>query len=116
MLTGNGTTAGTAYTALLARGTNLRYFTPLGDQVSLKITGGGIIDDLLNGSGQGIKLSVVGEVPHRTVLIGQRQEVAERQRPCLSRLHDLGPGQVRRRAGEDVLPAVPARPVPVLTW
>ena len=70
MLTGNGTTAGTSYTALLARGTSLRYYTPSGDQVNLKITGGGIIDDLLDGSGQGIKLSVVGEVPHHTVLSG----------------------------------------------
>ncbi len=70
MLSGNGSTAGTDYNVELARGTNLHYYTPSGDQVSLKITGGGIIDDLLSGTGQGIKLSVVNEVPHHTVLSG----------------------------------------------
>ena len=69
-LSGNGSTPGTNYTAMLARGTNLRYYDPSGDQVSLKITGGGIIDDWLSGTGQGIKLSVVDEVPHHTVLSG----------------------------------------------
>ena len=43
--------------------------------MSLKITGGGIIDDLLSGSGQGVKLSVVGEVPHHTVLSGSVRKV-----------------------------------------
>ena len=75
MLAGDGSTAGTSYTAMLARGTSLKYSTPAGDQVSLKITGGGIIDDLLSGSGQGIKLSVVGEVPHHTVLSGSVRKV-----------------------------------------
>jgi uncharacterized repeat protein (TIGR01451 family) len=75
MLAGNGTTAGTSYTAMLARGTSLKYSTPAGDQVSLRITGGGFIDDLLSGSGQGIKLSVVGEVPHHTVLSGTVRKV-----------------------------------------
>ncbi len=70
MLAGNGITAGTSYTAMLARGTSLKYYTPAGDQVTFKITGGGILDDLLSGSGQGIKLAVVGEVPHHTVLSG----------------------------------------------
>ena len=53
VLAGDGTTAGTSYTAMLARGTSLKYFTPAGDQVSLKITGGGIIDDLLERLGPG---------------------------------------------------------------
>ena len=75
MLAGDGSTAGTSYIAMLARGTSLKYSTPSGDQVSLKITGGGIIDDLLSGSGQGITLSVVGEVPHRTVLSGSLRKV-----------------------------------------
>ena len=75
MLAGDGSTAGTSYTAMLARGTSLKYYTPAGDQVSLKITGGGIIDDLLSGSGQGVKLSVVGEVPHHTVLSGRVRKV-----------------------------------------
>ena len=70
MLAGDGSTPGTAYTAMLARGTSLKYSTPAGDQVSLKITGGGYLDDLLSGSGQGVRLTVVGEVPHHTVLSG----------------------------------------------
>jgi uncharacterized repeat protein (TIGR01451 family) len=70
LLAGDGITPGTSYTAMLARGTSLRYYTPSGDRVNLKITGGGILDDLLTGSGQGVELSVVGEVPHRTVLSG----------------------------------------------
>ncbi len=70
MLAGNGTTAGTSYTAMLARGTSLKYFNPAGARVSLRITGGGLIDDLLSGSGQGIKLSVLEQVPHHTVLSG----------------------------------------------
>jgi hypothetical protein len=75
MLAGDGRTAGTSYTAMLGRGTRLNYDTPAGDQVSLKITGGGFLDDLLSGSGDGIKLSVVGEVPHRTVLSGRVRKV-----------------------------------------
>jgi uncharacterized repeat protein (TIGR01451 family) len=70
MLAGDGTTAGTSYSALLARGTSLKYLTPAGDLVSLRITGGGFLDDLLTSDGQGIELTVVGEVPHRTVLSG----------------------------------------------
>lgn len=70
LLAGNGTTPGTAYTAMLAQGTNLRYVTPLGDQVSLRINGGGMIEDLLSGTGEGEQLTVVGAVPHRTVLSG----------------------------------------------
>ena len=70
MLAGDGSTAGTAYTAMLGRGTRLKYSTPAGDQVSLKINGGGYLDDLLSGSGQGVRLTVVGEVPHHTVLSG----------------------------------------------
>ena len=46
------------------------YYTPSGDQVKLQLTGGGFLDDWLSGSGQGIKLSVVNEVPHHTVLSG----------------------------------------------
>jgi hypothetical protein len=70
MLAGDGSTPGTSYTAMLARGASLKCFTPAGDQVILKISGGGVIDDLLSGSGQGISLLVVGEVPRHTVLSG----------------------------------------------
>jgi hypothetical protein len=75
MLSGDGRAQGTSYTAMLARGTKLSYYTPAGDQVSLKTTGGGIIDDLLSGSGEGVRLTVVGEVPHRTVLSGSVRKV-----------------------------------------
>ncbi|MGC8639135.1 MAG: Calx-beta domain-containing protein [Isosphaeraceae bacterium] len=75
MLAGDGSTPSTLYTAMLARGTNLKYDTPVGDQVSLKLTGGGVIDDLLSGTGQGVKLTVVGEVPHRSVLSGSVRKV-----------------------------------------
>jgi hypothetical protein len=77
-LAGNGSTAGTSFTAMLASGTNLKYDTPAGDQVDLRITGGGFMDDLLSGSGQGIALSVVGEVPHHTVLSGSVRGVRGR--------------------------------------
>ena len=75
MLAGDGSTAGTDYAAMLGRGTSLKYASPSGDQVSLRITGGGFIDDLLSGSGQGVRLTVVGEVPHHTVLSGSLRRV-----------------------------------------
>jgi hypothetical protein len=43
--------------------------------VKLRITGGGFLNDLLSSSGEGIRLSVVGEVPHRTVLSGHVRKV-----------------------------------------
>ena len=70
MLAGNGSTAGTDYTAMLAGGKSIRYYTPSGDLVNLKITGGGFMQDWLSGSDQGIKLLVVGEAPRHTVLTG----------------------------------------------
>ena len=75
MLAGDGSTPGTPFTAMLARGTKLNYYTPAGDEVSLKITGGGIIDDLLTGTGQGLEFTVVNEVPHHTVLSGTVHKV-----------------------------------------
>jgi hypothetical protein len=69
-LSGNGSTPGTSYAALLGQGTKLSYHTETGVRVKLRITGGGFLDDLLSGAGQGIRLVVVGEVPHRTVLSG----------------------------------------------
>jgi hypothetical protein len=73
-LAGDGSNPGTSYTAMLGQGTKLSYVTSAGDRVSLRITGGGILDDLLSGSGQGIRLAVVGEVPHHTVLSGHVRE------------------------------------------
>ena len=70
MLAGNGSTAGTNFTAMLAQGTSLRYYNPAGQQVNLKITGGGFLEDWVSGTGQGIQLAVAGEIPHHTVLSG----------------------------------------------
>jgi uncharacterized repeat protein (TIGR01451 family) len=70
MLSGNGSTPGTSYAAMLAQGTNLTYRTQTGNLVNLRVTGGGFLDDLLSSTGQGIRLSVFGEVPHHTVLSG----------------------------------------------
>ncbi len=75
MLAGNGSTAGTDFTAMVAHGTSLRYYTPAGDQVNLKITGGGTLNDWLSGTGQGVEFVVVGEVPHHTVLSGSVKKV-----------------------------------------
>ena len=75
MLAGNGSTAGTDYTAMLASGTNIHYYTPSGDLVNLKITGSGFTQDWLSGSDQGIKLQVVGEVPRHTVLAGTLKRI-----------------------------------------
>jgi hypothetical protein len=69
-LSGSGSTPGTSYAAMFGQGTNLSYDTQAGDLVKLRITGGGFLDDLLSGSGRGLRLSVVGEVPHHTVLSG----------------------------------------------
>jgi hypothetical protein len=54
---------------MLGQGTSLKYDDiSAGDQVSLELTGGGYLDDLLSGSGQGIELAVAGEVPHHTAI------------------------------------------------
>ena len=85
MLAGDGSTPGTSYTAMLARGTSLKYCTPAGDQVSLKITGGGIIDDLLErlGSGHQALGGRRGSAPHGP--LGQRPEGSRGHWPGLSR-------------------------------
>ncbi len=69
-LAGNGTTQGTNYVARFATGTNLKYTTAVGDQVNIQISGGGYLNDVIDASGRGIRLEVVGEVPHKTVLTG----------------------------------------------
>ena len=74
ILAGNGSTASTSYTAMLASGTTLKYDTPAGDRVSLKSTAG-FLEDLLSGTGQGEELTVVSEVPHHTVLSGSVKKV-----------------------------------------
>src|SRR5262249_10428040 len=70
LLAGDGTTPGTNYVASLATGTSLQYTTAVGDLVSINIRGGGYLNDVIDASGRGIRLQVVGEVPHSTVLTG----------------------------------------------
>ncbi|WP_165227378.1 beta strand repeat-containing protein [Aquisphaera insulae] len=69
-LSGDGSTAGTNYAAMFARGTNLAYYTPTNQLVTLTLARGGFLDDLLYGNGQGQRLTVVNRVAHRSVLSG----------------------------------------------
>ena len=62
---------GTSYTAMLAQGTNLRYYDAQGDKVTLTLKKGGYLKDTVSSSGEGARLIVVGEHPRRTVLTGE---------------------------------------------
>ncbi|QEH31992.1 Large cysteine-rich periplasmic protein OmcB precursor [Aquisphaera giovannonii] len=75
-LTGDGATAGTDYTAMFARGTSLRYYTPTNDLVTLTLARGGVLDDLLTGNGQGQRLTVVNRVARKSVLSGSVKTLA----------------------------------------
>jgi len=69
-LSGDGTTPGTNEVTSLARGTSLKYYTSAGDLVTLGVSGGGFLDDLLDASNSGKQLVLVGQVPKRTTLTG----------------------------------------------
>jgi hypothetical protein len=69
-LTGANGASTAPYTATLARGTNLRYITEAGSRVSLRLSGGGWLDDLLDGSNSGVRLSVVNPTRRRPSLSG----------------------------------------------
>jgi uncharacterized repeat protein (TIGR01451 family) len=69
-LSGDGTNAGTPYTAMFARGTKLSYYTPTNSLVTLTLGRGGVLDDLLQGNGQGERLTLVNRVARRSVLSG----------------------------------------------
>jgi len=69
-LTGANGTSMAPYTATLARGTNLRYITEAGSRVSLRLTGGGWLDDLLDGSNVGVQLAVANPTRRRVSLSG----------------------------------------------
>ena len=61
---------GSSYVAAFGQGTSLQYIDNTGNQVSLKLSGPGYLEDILNSSNQGQLLTVVGEVPGRTALSG----------------------------------------------
>jgi hypothetical protein len=46
-----------------------------GNQVTVKLTGPGYLEDVLDSTGQGVVLTVIGEVPHRTSLSGSVRKV-----------------------------------------
>jgi uncharacterized repeat protein (TIGR01451 family) len=69
-LTGANGASTAPYTATLARGTNLRYITEAGSRVSLRLGGGGWLDDLLDGSNSGVRLAVVNPTRRRPSLSG----------------------------------------------
>ena len=61
---------GTDYAGLFGRGTTLVYYDQSGDLVTLKVTGGGYLDDVRAASGEGQVLRVQGAVYHKTTLSG----------------------------------------------
>jgi hypothetical protein len=61
---------GTNYVALIGQGTTLQYVDQTGNLVTLKVTGDGYLDEIRDSTGNGLLLTLVGAVPHRTVLSG----------------------------------------------
>ncbi len=61
---------GTNYVALIGRGTTLKYYDQPGNLVTLKVTGGGYLDEIRDPSGNGLLLTLENGVPHKTVLSG----------------------------------------------
>ena len=61
---------GTNYVALMGQGTTLKYFDQTGNLVTLKVTGGGYLDETRDSAGNGLLLTLEGGVPHKTVLSG----------------------------------------------
>ena len=61
---------GTNYVALLGQGTTLKYFDQTGNLVTLKVTGGGYLDEIRDTTGNGLLLTLEGGIPHKTVLSG----------------------------------------------
>jgi Calx-beta domain/Bacterial Ig-like domain len=60
---------GSSYVASFGQGTKLKYVDQAGNTVSLKLSGGGYMQDVLY-QGEGQTLIIVGEKPHRSVLSG----------------------------------------------
>jgi uncharacterized repeat protein (TIGR01451 family) len=61
---------GSNYLALFGQGTKLQYVDNTGNTVSLKLAGGGYLQDILSPQGVGQSLTIVGETPRHTTLSG----------------------------------------------
>jgi uncharacterized repeat protein (TIGR01451 family) len=93
LLAGAGPGAsGTDYIALIGRGTTLRYFDASGDLVTLKVTGGGYLDEIRNATGEGLVLRLEGGVRHKTTISGAVARVKGRGagRTSLGTIEGLG--------------------------
>jgi uncharacterized repeat protein (TIGR01451 family) len=66
--------AGTNYVASFGQGTKLSYVDQRGNKVSVKLSGGGYLQDVIY-QGEGQALTVIGERPRRTVLSGTVKKV-----------------------------------------
>ena len=90
--------AGTDYVALFGRGTSLKYYDSAGNLVTLKVKGGGYLDEIRNASGEGLILRLQGGIPHRSVLSGTvaRPKRARGGATTLQTVEGLGPfGAIR---------------------
>src|SRR5262249_27276189 len=61
---------GSDYVASFAQGTRLKYLDHGGNKVTLKLQGGGYMQQVRDASGDGVVLNLVGVVPHRSKLTG----------------------------------------------
>jgi hypothetical protein len=84
--------AGTNYVGLFGRGTTLVYYDQSSDLVTLKITGGGYLDEVRDASGEGQVLRVQGAVYHKTTLSGSvvRSTTRGNGRTSLGTIEGLG--------------------------
>jgi len=84
--------AGTNYVGLFGRGTKLAYYDQSSDLVTLKITGGGYLDEVRDASGEGQVLQVQGAVYHKTTLSGSvdRSTTRGNGRTSLGTIEGLG--------------------------
>lgn len=100
VLAGNGA-AGTDGVLYFASGANLNYMDANGNRVNLRLTGGGTLNLTRFANGQGNDLQIVGEVPHRTRLVGTLRRAARTRgtrTTSLSSISGLGNfGDVRVR-------------------
>jgi len=62
--------AGTNYVASFAQGNKLQYVDNAGNQVTLKLTGPGYLDQIRDSTGEGESLTIMGGVAKRTTLSG----------------------------------------------
>ena len=106
--------AGTDYVGLFGRGTTLKYYDRNSDLVTLKVTGGGYLDEVRDPSGEGQVLRVQGAVYHKTALSGSVVRSMGRGNGTNLAGDHRGPGPVRRRPRQADEPPLHRPPVPVL--